>query len=231
MSKLAIIHTTPATVESLKSLALEYLPGCRIINFVDDSILPQLAESEGDLTLVEERLLAYARFAQEVGADIVLEACSSVGEVTKKMKVAVSIPVVRIDDEMAELAVCRANVIGVAATLNTTLNPTSKLLQEKAQQAGKDIILNTLLVNEAYQALLAGDRVQHDLILSQALTKLAEKNEVVVLAQASMAGVIGRIPQQEQHKFLSSPRLAMEMVKKTCDLLEVDKNNKGKDTK
>jgi aspartate/glutamate racemase len=224
MIKLAIIHTTPATVESLKTLALEFMPDCTVINFVDDSILPQLAENGGDLTQVEERLLAYARFAEEVGAEIVLEACSSVGEVTKKIRSVLSIPVVRIDDVMVETAVQRGTKIGVAATLKTTLNPTSKLLLEKAQQAGKEIQLHPLLVNEAYQALLAGDRQQHDFILSQALAKLAHQTEVVVLAQASMAGVLNSIPREEQQKFLSSPRLAMQALKDMSDLIKAKKD-------
>ena len=49
MGKLAIIHTTTATVEPLRALAEELLPGCRVINFVDDSILPQLAENGGEI--------------------------------------------------------------------------------------------------------------------------------------------------------------------------------------
>ncbi len=128
---------------------------------------------------------------------------------------------------MADMAVQKGSEIGVAATLRTTLNPTSKLLLGKAQQAGKEIHLNKILVNEAYQALVAGDREKHDLILNQALAKLAEQCEVVVLAQASMAGVIGRIPQEQQHKFLSSPRLAMEGIKNIRDSLKTE-TNKGK---
>ena len=46
MHKLAIIHTTPATVEPLKALAAEIVPGVNVVNFVDDSILPQLRETD-----------------------------------------------------------------------------------------------------------------------------------------------------------------------------------------
>ena len=64
MTKLAIIHTTPATVEPMKALASELLPGRELVNFVDDSILPQLAQNGGNLAEVEERLIQYARFAE-----------------------------------------------------------------------------------------------------------------------------------------------------------------------
>src|SRR5215216_7449894 len=107
MPRLAIIHTTAATVDSLKALSAEVLPERELINFVDDSILPQLALSGGNLSEVEERLIHYARFAEQVGADVILEACSSVGELVPKMQAAVSIPIVRIDEAMAEEAVQR----------------------------------------------------------------------------------------------------------------------------
>ena len=213
MTKLAIIHTTSATVETMKTLAAEILPGHEVINFVDDSILPQLGQNGGDLTEVEERLLHYARFAEQVGADVILEACSSVGEVVVKMQSAVSIPIVRIDDAMAEQAVQRGDRLGVAATLQTTLQPTTRLLQAKAEAAGKQVKITPLLIEGAYQKLMTGDREGHDSLLVEKLQELARDVDVAVLAQASMARVLPRLPAANQDKILVSPRLAMEGVK------------------
>ena len=82
--RLAIIHTTPATIEPLKALASEMLPDYEVVNFVDDSILPQLARNGGDIREVEERWTSYARFAEQGGADVILSACSSVGELAAR---------------------------------------------------------------------------------------------------------------------------------------------------
>jgi aspartate/glutamate racemase len=213
MPTLAIIHTTPATIDLLKGLAAEVLPGYDVMNLVDDSILPQLARNGGNVGEVEGRLLQYARIASDTGADVILEACSSVGEVVSKMAETVSIPVVRIDDAMAEAAIQRGHCIGVAATLPTTLNPTKRLLEAKAQAAGKSIELQTALADSAYQKLMAGDRDGHDADLAEVLIKLAQDVDVVVLAQASMARVIPALPDELQDKFLTSPRLGMERVK------------------
>jgi len=214
MTKLAIIHTTPATVESLKALAAELLPGFELNNFVDDSILPQLAQNGGNLTDVEDRLLHYARFAEQAGAQVILEACSSVGELVSKMRAVVSIPVVRIDEAMAEEAVGRGTRLGVAATLLTTLRPTARLLHAKAQAAGRQVEITPVLVEGAYQKLMSGDREGHDNLLLEKLQELARSTDAVVLAQASMARVLPRLSAAEQGKFLVSPRLAMEQVKK-----------------
>lgn len=210
--KLAIIHTTPITVASLKELAAELLPGCGIVNLMDDSILPQLAETEGDLTVVQERLLAYARIAENLGAGCILNACSSVGGLVAEMRNRVSIPVIRIDEAMAERAVRCGKRIGVAATLATTLQPTIALLKEKAGEAGAVVDIVPALAEEAYRKLLEGDKEGHDAELSRVLATLAEETDIVVLAQASMARVVENLPQPDKERFLSSPRLGMESV-------------------
>ncbi|CAN5885276.1 aspartate/glutamate racemase family protein [soil metagenome] len=213
MPKLAIIHTTPVTVEPLKALAAELLPGVKVVNFVDDSVLPQLAENGGDVSAVEPRLVQYGKFAEEVGADIILSACSSVGAVAVAVQRAVHIPVVRIDEAMAEAAVRCGSSIGVAATLETTLAPPLALLKAIAKEAGERVRLEPRCISAAYERLLQGDREGHDKILTEALTDLANEVDVVVLAQASMARVLDSLPETLQDKFLTSPRLGVTRVR------------------
>ncbi len=217
MKKLAIIHTTPATIEPLKALALEMVADCQVVNFMDDSILPQLAENGGDLRPVAGRLIRYARFAEQAGADAILEACSSVGPLAPMMQEQVSIPVVRIDEAMAEEAVHRGACIGIAATLETTLKPTAHLVRAKAREAGRRVEVKPVLVRGAYERLMAGDKEAHDALLVKALSRLANEADAVVLAQASMARVVPLLPTAEQSKFLSSPRSGMARVR---DVLE-----------
>lgn len=213
MATLAIIHTSPATLDVLKSQAAEVLPGVDIVNFLDDSILPQLRQNGGDVAAVEDRFLHYARFGEQVGADAILSACSSIGELAARARAVVGVPVIRIDDAMAEAAVGRGQRIGLAATLPTTLNPTARLLRAKAAAAGKTVEVRPVLVAGAYDRLMSGDKDGHDSLLVAALTALAEEVDVVVLAQASMARVLPRVPETLRGKFLTSPRLGMLAVR------------------
>lgn len=213
MPALAIVHTTTATIEPLRALATELLPDWTLINFVDDSILPQLAANGGDLAAVSARVLQYMQFAEQAGADVVLEACSSIGELVAPARAALAIPVVRIDEAMAAAAVARGTTIGVAATLPTTLEPTKRLLLEQAALAGRAVTLKPVLATDAYRLLMAGDRGGHDAALAAVLLELAPQVDCVVLAQASMARVLALLPAEQRDKFLSSPRLAMEQVR------------------
>lgn len=213
--KLAIIHTTPVTVESLKELANKMLGDCEIINIVDDSILPQLSKNEGNVQEIAERWESYAKVAQGQGADCILNACSSIGELVSLTQPKITIPIVRIDDAMAEYAVNAATKIGVAATLETTLKPTLELLKQKAAQKQKAVDFEPILVASAYQKLMANDIAGHDNDLAAALRELAKKVDIVVLAQASMARVVSTFPIDEQRQFVTSPELGMEAVKDT----------------
>lgn len=221
MKKLAIVHTTPVTIESLKALASEILPDYEVINFVDDSILPQLKQNDGKVEDVESRLIHYYQFAEQVGADIILNACSSVGQVVQKGASQVNIPIVRIDEAMAEEAVKRGKRIGVAATLATTLRPTIALVTEKSADAEGDYEIESLLVSEAYEQLIAGNKEAHDAVLAEALLNFVQTVDVVVLAQASMARVVETLPVDVQGRFLSSPRMGMKRVKAMAEKLGI----------
>jgi thiamine pyrophosphate-dependent acetolactate synthase large subunit-like protein len=213
--KLAIIHTTPVTIEPLKDLANKMIGECEIINLVDDSILPQLGKNGGNVQEIADRWEGYAKVAEQLGADCILNACSSIGELVAFTQPKIATPIIRIDDAMAEFAINSAEKIGVAATLETTLKPTLELLKQKAAQKQKKVEFEPILVSSAYQKLIANDKEGHDLDLSVALRKLAKKVDIVVLAQASMARVVSSFPPDEQRHFVTSPELGMEAVKRT----------------
>lgn len=213
MPKIAIIHSATATVDPLKALAAELIPDAEVVNFVDDSILPQLLSNGANVAEVAPRVVHYARFAESVGADVILEACSSIGEVVNQAQQEVHIPIVRIDDAMAEQAVTRGTRIGVVATIVTTLAPTTRLIEAKAAAHGKAIVIVPLLIADALNKLLTGDREAHDTLLVDAISQLAPTVDVVVLAQGSMARVIPLLPAAVADKCLTSPRLGMERVK------------------
>jgi Asp/Glu/hydantoin racemase len=119
-----------------------------------------------------------------------LVSCSSIGEAATAAQDFVSIPVLRIDTPMAELAVASGDRIGVLATVVATLGPTTRLVQDAAKKQNKKPTITARKVDGAFDALRAGDRAMHDSLVLAAFSELAAESDVVVLAQASMARVI-----------------------------------------
>ncbi|WP_145140851.1 aspartate/glutamate racemase family protein [Paenibacillus sp. Y412MC10] len=211
--KLAVIHTTPVTVDPLRDLAQQLMPGLRVINLVDDSILPELAENGGDVRAIAGRWRQYAHIAERQGADCILNACSSIGELCAAVQPEIAVPIVRIDEAMAEHAVRSAGTVGVAATLATTLGPTQRLLQQQAERLGREVRLVPEVISSAYEHLLAGDRQGHDEVLAETLVRMAGTADIVVLAQASMARAVEGLSPEERSRFLTSPAFGMGRVR------------------
>jgi hypothetical protein len=210
--KIGVIHTSPATLDLFGRLLRERIPGATIVNLLDDSILPELAANGGDLSAVEPRWRGYARGMSDRGVDLMLNACSSIGEICTRVQPDVPQTIVRVDSRMAREVVSRATRIGVVATLRTTLKPTSEIIAQTAEKMGRTVTLDRRLVEGAYSALLAGDQVRHDDLVADAIAASAQANDVVVLAQASMARVLARLPAEQQARVLTSPPFAVEDV-------------------
>jgi Asp/Glu/hydantoin racemase len=123
------------------------------------------------------------------------------------------VPVVRIDEAMADEAVGRGPRIGVLATLRTTLEPTAELVEDRASAAGITVTVVPRLCEGAFEALADGDRAAHDELVRQGLRGISEEVDVVVLAQASMARLAEeRFGGGQSIPVLSSPRLGMMRV-------------------
>jgi Asp/Glu/hydantoin racemase len=207
--KLAFVHTSHVLIPLFSQLAKEKLPGVEIFHMVDESLIRNTIASQGLTKSTIRRMVNMIGSAHEGGATAVMVTCSSIGAGVAVARRQFDFPVLRVDEAMAETAVRMGRRIGVAATLKTTLEPTITLLEETAAAAGRQIELIPELCDGAFEAVLSGDTARHDELLSAALRKLKERVEVVVLAQASMARVVGQLPSNGGPPILSSPELAM----------------------
>ncbi|MBA3518288.1 MAG: hypothetical protein H0T75_11755 [Rhizobiales bacterium] len=210
--RIGVIHTSPATVDLFGRLLRARIPGATVINLLDDSILPELHDNGGDLAAVEPRWRDYARIISGQGVDIILNACSSIGELCARVQTDVPQRIVRVDAAMAREAVRRGGRIAVVATLSTTLRPTSEIVVQTADALGETVLLESTLVDGAYPALIAGDPARHDELVAAALKRAIHANDVVVLAQASMARALPGLPEADRAKVLASPSFAVEDV-------------------
>jgi hypothetical protein len=88
----------------------------------------------------------------------------------------VGIMVLKIDEAMVDRALELGAHIGVVATAQTTLRPTSDFTQARARAMGKDVQVEARLAEGAYQALFGGDPERHDAIVREVLRDLAQRN-------------------------------------------------------
>ncbi len=211
--KLGLIHTSATLVPVFAALCKEKLPNVEVFNIADDSIVKGIREAGSLTATIARRVAGYLESAELAGADYIMVTCSSIGPAVEAGAKLMGVPVLRVDQPMADQAVATGKRIGVIATLATTLEPTADLIQRRATIAGKQIELKSRLVEGAFEALMSGDGMTHDAKVTAALKELSQQVDVIVLAQASMARVVDSLTAVDRRvPILASPGIAVDYL-------------------
>jgi len=207
--KVVIIHTSNVSVKDLNNLFAELAPDVCVRNIIDDSLLGEVLDNGGVTTAVKKRICAYALQAEVAGADLIFNQCSSVGEAADIAAQLVDVPLVKIDEKMAEVACKTGDRIGVIATLKTTLGPTVRLVKRTAEKLKKEIQVTEKLCEGAFDLLRGGDIKTHNKMVIKGIKELIEEVDVIVCAQGSMVPLLAELG-ETPIPVLTSPRLGVE---------------------
>jgi Asp/Glu/hydantoin racemase len=210
---LGLIHTSATLVPVFQQLCQQHLPGVQVFNIVDDSLIKNVIKCGELRPDTARRVVNYAASAEEAGADFILYTCSSIGAAVETAATLSRVPVLRVDQPMADRAVQTGKRIGVIATLPTTLHPTTDLVKRRAMVAKKEVQVTARLCEGAFDALMSGDAAQHDAMVAKALKELSAETDVIVLAQASMARVVDTLDEADKKvPILASPGIAITHI-------------------
>lgn len=219
-AEICFFHTVAGLSGRFDELAAEHVPDAEHFHIVDESTLRDALDA-GELTpSITNRICAQLSLAEDAGADVVLDTCSSTSPAVDVARQLVDIPIVKIDDPMTERAVELGKHVTVIATAASTLGPSTELIDRKADQAGKAVSVDSAFVEGALEARESGDVDEHDRLITERAADVAPGTDVVVLAQASMAHLEPDLSERVDVPVLSSPRLAMEAVAAEVDRLD-----------
>ncbi len=189
--KIAVVYTgMPASlVDSVETQIKSALRG-RAVTFLslsDPSIIADAVKNGSPSSEAAKRLFFLYQTAVMQGADIVYNACSSVGDIADDAKpvfARMGVPIVRIDEYMARSAVLQHKRIGVLATLGSTLEPTKRLIERVAGEEECEVFIKDALANGAFG--LSGGELSKALVEKAA--SVSGETDCILLAQGSMAG-------------------------------------------
>jgi Asp/Glu/hydantoin racemase len=212
--RLGLVHTSATLVPVFAALCKEKLPDVDVFNIADDSLVKGIIASGSLTATISRRVAAYLESAELAGADYIMATCSSIGPAVEAAAKLIAVPVLRVDQPMADRAVQMGVRVGVIATLRTTLEPTADLIARRAALQSREVRLTSMLCEGAFEALMSGDAAGHDARVSDALRALAPQVDVIVLAQASMARVVDTLPPEDRRvPILASPSIAVDYLK------------------
>ncbi len=189
--RIVVLQTSFAKREDTIAYLEKHLPGVSIDFITDSSLLPEIRQAGKPTQSVIQRMTLYALAAQSMGADLILNSCSTVGEVADIYAQVVSVPVIKIDDAMAREAARLGDNIALIATLPTTIAPSRRAIARYGKALGHDIKFTEFVDQPAWEALAAGDSKRHNEILIESIRKLDGQGfDAIVMAQVSMRALL-----------------------------------------
>ena len=210
---LTFVHTSSVHIATFDQLLDEIAPDIPVHHIVDETLL-QDARTFGFTDALRTRVTETLIQAFVADAGVVVCTCSTIGGYAEQALADPTRPVLRVDRAMAQHAVSIGSRIVVAAALASTLASTSSLLYDAAHTIGKTIKLHELFCDDAWAYFEQGDMLGYNQVITAHLHQAASVGDVIVLAQASMAGSIPfctdiTVP------ILSSPRLGVQTAIQT----------------
>lgn len=186
-----ILQTSFAKRDDTIAFLKSKVPGVRVEFITDSTLLTEVRENCGPTQKVIDRMTLYAKAAEISGADLIVNSCSTVGEVADIYAKEVNIPVMKIDVPMATEAVRLGTKVALISTLETTLGPSQRLIEKIGAEQGKKMECRQFLQNAAWDALVAGHPEEHNRILMKNIRELDTMGfDVIVMAQVSMRALL-----------------------------------------
>ena len=211
--RIVFLHTVRSVAEQFDALARELLPDAQSWHIVDEMLAKLTLAAGNPPPLVARRMVEHATAAAGVDAAVLQVTCSSISPVVPLIRPLCELPVHGVDDAMVSRALTMGRRIGIAATARPALDSLAALLTQRAAAAGQPVELEKRFCEGAYPFLLSGELAEHDRLVRHSLADLADRCDVVVVAQASMARAADAMAAECRTPVLSSPRLAVARLR------------------
>ncbi len=206
-NKIGFLHTAEVHVDTFQRLLTETAPGIEARHIVDPDLLADARET-GITPAIEQRVRQKLIAAAAEDAPVVVCTCSTIGAIAEAVNHALPFVSQRVDHAMADKAVTEGSRLLIVATLQSTLEPTQRLLETSAEARNRSVVIDQLFVDNAWSYFEADDHEGYWRSIAKGIDAGAAGYDVVVLAQASMAGA-GQYCSLSGVPLLSSPQLGV----------------------
>lgn len=205
--RIALVHAVEVAIAPIAAAFREHWPEAGLVNLWDDSLSGDRAR-DGSLTeAMTVRIGALGDYAVSTGAQAVLYTCSAFGPAIEAFAARSPVPVLKPNEAMFDAALDAGDDIGMLATFPPSVDSMEAEFHAATRARGGNARLRTVLVDDALDALKAGDAETHNALLAEAATALADC-DAVMLAHFSTSRARSAVRARLSAPVLSSPDAA-----------------------
>ncbi|PBB37615.1 arylsulfatase [Mesorhizobium sp. M1A.F.Ca.ET.072.01.1.1] len=184
--RIALIHATPISMESIRSAFETRWPGVETVNILEDSLAVDRAKTADLTSDMIRRIEALASYARSIGSDAVLFTCSAFGQAIEQAAAKLDVPVLKPNEAMFQMAIRRGGRTAMLYTFPPSREGMEQEFRDEAARMGQAATITSYFVPGAIEAVRAGDVETHNRLIAAEAAKLKDF-DAIVLAQFSMA--------------------------------------------
>jgi Asp/Glu/hydantoin racemase len=208
MTKIALIHAVRAAMDPIEAAFGLMWPTTVRMNLLDDSLSTDRASVDCLTPELVRRIKELADYALQTRVDAILFTCSAFGEAIDAVARTASIPVLKPNEAMFEAALGSGRRIAMLATFAPAVTSMEEEFRHLVRQRNASSTIETFVIPNAREALMAGDIREHDRLIEESAVRLANY-DVIMLAHFSMATAEERVRARVTGSVLAAPSSAI----------------------
>jgi Asp/Glu/hydantoin racemase len=212
--RIALIHAVCTAIPPILHAFKEGWPEAKVSNLLDDDLMPAYTRQGGLTPHIVERICELALYAARTGADGILFTCSVFPQAEDMAKQLVRVPLLKPDEAMIAAALDAGTRIGVVATNPPAAPAATVQILAGAKAQGTEVQVIESVAEGAFAVGNAGDAATHDRMVVEAAERIADRVDVLCLAQVSMALAQAAVQARVKVPVLTSPTTAVARLKR-----------------
>ena len=187
-------------------------PDIETVSLLDEALSID-RQKQGELSEdLESRIITLAEYAEQLGSKGILYTCSAFGAAIEHAASKSDIPILKPNEAMFECAIAEGNDVVMLYTFEPAMAGMLAEFNEEAHRCGSPAKLRGVYVENALQALKAGDVDCHNQLIADQV-KQVKNADVILLAHFSMARALDTVKSCTSIPVLSSPHTAVEKLR------------------
>jgi Asp/Glu/hydantoin racemase len=212
--QIVLIHGTSVVITVMEEVIRAIDSRINVLHILNEPLLKQLLAVGHITPEIKWRFTQLVVEGARINPDLIVVTGSSFSPCVDFAREAVAVPVLKVDERMAQEAAAFGQRIAVLATERTTIGPTTLLLQRQAAALGKTLELDVILCEGALALLRRGQPTLHDAKVIECLRQHGAFNvDAIVLAQVSLARVQSQVEALIGKRVFSSPSTVAQVVR------------------
>lgn len=184
--RIYLIHAMAVSIAPVERSFARLWPKAKVSNVLDDSLYADLADQDASSRSMIDRCVMLGEYCVRASADAIMFTGSAFGAAIDEVKRQLAVPVLKPNEALYDDLLAIPGRIGLLATVSPTLPSMLREIEAHAARAGASVSVEPLLIENAFDALVAGDEARHNDLVVRAAIAAAASFDALAFAQFSM---------------------------------------------